>query len=93
MVRQWQELFFKGNYSASVFSDKGGKYLPDLCKIALAHGVKAYRVTEVSKLPTVLKKALRSRTPTFVDVIVDPRANVYPMIPGGKPVSETVFGR
>lgn len=91
MVRQWQELFFKGNYSASVFSDKDGKYLPDLCKIALAHGVKAYRVTEVSKLPTVLKKALRSRTPTFVDVIVDPRANVYPLLPYGKTLTEAIY--
>jgi len=25
-------------------------------------------------------------------VIVEPRANVYPMIPGGKSVDETVFG-
>ena len=29
---------------------------------------------------------------TFVEVIVEPRANVYPMQPGGQPVEGMIFG-
>ena len=38
-----------------------------------------------------IKKAVSSGTTSLVEVIVEPRANVYPMIPAGKHVSEMYF--
>ena len=103
MVRQWQELFYDKRYSGSILTVKGRlanerleqdlqyDYLPDLVKLAEAHGAEAYRVIDPAKLDAVLKRAVRSARTTFVEVIVEPRANVYPMQPGGQPVEGMIF--
>ena len=103
MVRQWQELFYGKNYADSILSVKGRcknehldqdlpyDYLPDLVKLAQAHGATAYRVIDPAKLEPTLRKAIRSDKTTFVEVIVEPFANVYPMQPGGQPVEGMIF--
>lgn len=104
MVRQWQELFYNKRYAGSILSAKGRcknehldddltyDYLPDFLKLAEAHGAKGYRVIDPAKLEATIKKAVASKRTALVEVIVEPRANVYPMIPGGKSVTEMVFG-
>ena len=103
MVRQWQELFYGKNYSGSILTVKGRPknelleqdldydYLPDFVKLAQAHGAEAYRVIDPAKLEPTIRKAIRSERTTFVEVIVEPRANVYPMQPGGQPVEGMIF--
>ena len=44
-----------------------------------------------SDLDSAIKKAVNSGVTNVVEVIVEPRANVYPMIPAGKHVSEMYF--
>ena len=103
MVRQWQELFYGKRYSGSILTVKGRlpnerleqdlkyDYLPDLVKLADAHGAETYRVIDPAKLEPTLRKAVKSARTTFVEVIVEPRANVYPMQPGGQPVEGMIF--
>ncbi len=103
MVRQWQELFYSKRYAGSILTPKNRlanerieddlkyDYRPDFVKLAEAHGAKAYRVIDPAKLEATIKKAVASRKTSLVEVIVEPRANVYPMIPGGKSVTEMVF--
>ena len=91
MVRQWQELFYKKNYAHTILKEKGLPYLPDFVKLAEAHGAAAYRVIDPAKLESTMKKAINAKRTTLVEVIVDPEANVYPMIPGGKSVKEMIF--
>ena len=103
MVRQWQEFFYQKRYSGSILGPKGRMsiehieddldydYRPDFVKMAEAHGAKGYRVIDPAKLELTIKKAVCSRKTCVVEVIVEPRANVYPMIPGGKSVTEMVF--
>ena len=103
MVRQWQELFYGKNYSGSILTvkerpanehleqDLDYDYLPDFIKLAEAHGAEAFRVIDPAKLDETISAAVNSPKTTVVEVIVEPRANVYPMIPAGKPVSEMVF--
>ena len=104
MVRQWQELFYGKRYSGSILSVRGRlanerleqdlkyDYLPDFKKLAEAHGAEAYRVIDPAKLDAVIRKAINSKKTTFVEVIVEPRANVYPMQPGGQPVEAMIYG-
>ena len=104
MVRQWQELFYGKRYSGSILSVRGRlanerleqdlkyDYLPDLKKLAEAHGAEAYRVIDPAKLDATIRKAVNSKRTTFVEVIVEPRANVYPMQPGGQPVEGMIYG-
>lgn len=103
MVRQWQELFYGKRYSGSILSVKGRldnerleqdlkyDYLPDLKKLAEAHGAETYRVIDPAKLDATINKAINSKRTTFVEVIVEPRANVYPMQPGGQPVEGMIY--
>ena len=104
MVRQWQELFYGKRYSGSILSVRGRlanehleqdlkyDYLPDFKKLAEAHGAESYRVIDPAKLDATIRKAVNSKKTTFVEVIVEPRANVYPMQPGGQPVEGMIYG-
>jgi len=103
MVRQWQELFYGKRYAGSILSVRGRlanerleqdleyDYLPDFVKLAHAHGADAVRVIDPAKLDGAIRKAVKSGKPTLVEVIVEPRANVYPMQPGGQPVEGMIF--
>ena len=103
MVRQWQELFYGKRYSGSILSVKGRldnerleqdlkyDYLPDFKKLAEAHGAETYRVIDPAKLDATIRKAVNSKRTSFVEVIVEPRANVYPMQPGGQPVEGMIY--
>lgn len=103
MVRQWQQLFYKKRYSGSILSVKGRldnekldqdlpyDYLPDFCKLAEAHGAKAYRVINPADLDKVVAKAVASRQTCLVEAIVEPHACVYPMIPAGQGLSSMIL--
>jgi acetolactate synthase-1/2/3 large subunit len=78
MVRQWQDLFYEGRYSASLL----GK-MPDFVKLADAYGIKGLRALKPSDVEPVLKDGLKHRGPVLMDIHTDPYENCYPMIPAG----------
>ncbi|MBP5320508.1 MAG: biosynthetic-type acetolactate synthase large subunit [Kiritimatiellae bacterium] len=100
MVRQWQELFYGKRYSEVMLGQKnrhpnegipdGPVYLPDFLKLAEAHGACARRVTRQEELVPALTEAFASGKVYVVECIVDPEANVFPMIPAGAPVTEMI---
>lgn len=87
MVRQWQEMFYEGRYSMSYV-----EALPDLVKMAEAYGHIGLRVTDPKKLDAVMEEAfaIKDRL-VFVDIEVDQKVNVYPMIASGKGHHEMVL--
>jgi acetolactate synthase I/II/III large subunit len=78
MVRQWQDLFYEGRYSASYL----GK-LPDFVKLAEAYGILGLRAVKPSEVEAVLKEGLKHKGPVLMDIHTDPFENCYPMIPAG----------
>jgi acetolactate synthase I/II/III large subunit len=78
MVRQWQDLFYGGRYSASIL----GK-MPDFVKLADAYGIKGLRALQPSEVVPVLKEGLKHKGPVLMDIHTDPYENCYPMIPAG----------
>ncbi|MDD5226121.1 MAG: thiamine pyrophosphate-dependent enzyme, partial [Candidatus Omnitrophica bacterium] len=54
MVRQWQQLFYKGRYSGSVI----GPSNPDFVKLVGAYGILALRVRQKEEVVPAIKKAL-----------------------------------
>jgi len=78
MVRQWQDLFYEGRYSASVL----GK-TPDFVKLADAYGIVGLRALKPSEVELVLKEGLKHKGPVLMDIHTDPYENCYPMIPAG----------
>ncbi len=87
MVRQWQE-FFHGNRYAESYMDA----LPDFVKLAEAYGHVGIQVTKPSDVEDALKEAFaRKNDLVFMDFLTDPKENVFPMVPGGKGLSDVLL--
>jgi acetolactate synthase-1/2/3 large subunit len=101
MVRQWQEMFYKKEYSASRLGQTGRAaneqiegqpdvYLPDFVKLAEAHGAMGLRARTPGEAVAALKKAFETAGPAVVECVVKPDENVYPMVPPGASLTEMV---
>ena len=78
MVRQWQEAFYDGRTSESVFET-----LPDFQLMAQAYGIKNYKFDN----PETLEKDLEVITedvPMFIEIDISRKEHVLPMVPAGK---------
>ena len=84
MVRQWQELFYKNNLSAVRM------YQPDFVKLAEAYGMRAIRVTDKDQVAGDIDRALAHPGPVLIDFQVEEYENVFPMVPPGASLQETV---
>lgn len=83
MVRQWQTIFYKNSYVATLYSKN-----PDFVKLADAFGMPGIRVTKGDEIADAIKRANAHPGPVLVDFVVDPMENVYPMIPAGQSLAE-----
>ena len=87
MVRQWQEFFHGNRYSESYMDA-----LPDFARLAEAYGHVGMRIEKPSDVRPALQEALaRKNELVFMDFQTDPTENVYPMVPGGKGLSEVIL--
>ncbi len=86
MVRQWQTMFFDGNYSASKF-----KVLPDFVKLAEAFGAKGLRASKPEELEPTLKEGLSTKGVVLMEIVVDHEEMVYPMISPGGAMNEMIL--
>ena len=86
MVRQWQEIFFERRYSETHLEHGN----PDFTGIAKACGVEARKISRPEEVQPALQKALEISGPVLIHCIVEQEENVYPMIPSGKTVNETI---
>ncbi|MGZ5090810.1 MAG: acetolactate synthase 3 catalytic subunit [Burkholderiales bacterium] len=87
MVRQWQE-FFHGNRYAESYMDA----LPDFVKLAESYGHVGMRIDKPEDVEPALKEAFARKTDlVFMDFTTDQTENVFPMVPGGKGLSEMIL--
>jgi acetolactate synthase-1/2/3 large subunit len=90
MVRQWQDLFYVSRYAGS---DKT-LHKKDFVKAAEADGFRfARRVTESAELRPALEAFVRSDGPAFLEVLIDPKAHVYPMVGPGMGYKDMITGK
>lgn len=78
MVRQWQEAFYDGRTSESVFDT-----LPDFQLMAQAYGVKSYKFDNPETIVQDLE-VLKEDIPMFIEVDISRKEHVLPMVPAGK---------
>ncbi len=86
MVRQWQEMFYKKRYFATVMRN------PDFAKVAEAFGAKGMTVTGKDEIRDAIEQMLAEPGPVVMDVHVDPSENVFPMVATGKSLHEIEMG-
>ncbi|MBT7512337.1 MAG: acetolactate synthase 3 large subunit [Rhodospirillaceae bacterium] len=87
MVRQWQELLHGGRYAESYMSS-----LPDFVKLAETFGMVGLRATKPSEVDDVINEMINTDQAVIVDVHVDQKENVFPMIPSGAAHNEMLLG-
>lgn len=76
MVRQWQDLNYNARHAQSYMQS-----LPDFQKLVEAYGHVAMKVEKAEDLDAALEKAFALKDKlVFLDVYVDPREHVYPML-------------
>ena len=102
MVRQWQEMFYKKEYSATCLGQSGRPkneairdrpktpYLPDFVKLAEAHGAFALRAATRAEVVPALERAFQASGPAVVECLVEREANVLPMVPVGASLTEMI---
>ena len=76
MVRQWQELFFDENFSEIDLSDN-----PDFAEVARSFGIEAFTVDHRSDVDGAIDRLLATSGPVLCHVRIDPRENVWPLVP------------
>jgi len=87
MVAQWQRLFYDGRYAAVKLGS-----VPDFVKLAKAYGAEGVRIGSLKEFSKAVKKALKSEVTTVIDVPIHPEENVFPMVPAGKGLKDTLTG-
>ncbi len=103
MVRQWQQLFYGGRYSATVLSQDGRPdnehilppeaptYLPDFVGVAQAYGLQARRVRSLAEAEAAFAEAFADPRPWVIECIVAEDENVLPMVAPGAALSEMIL--
>ncbi len=87
LVRQQQELFFGGRYTASTFDCQ-----PDFATIASGFGLPAWNLANTSDPMGMLAQAMETDGPAVIAAPIHALENVYPMVPPGAPNREMIGG-
>ena len=84
MVRQWQEMFFENHLKEVPIPG------PEFVKLSEAYGIPAMRVTHQEDVMPALRKAQEHDGPYLIEFVVDPSVNLYPMVPPGGSLGDTL---
>jgi acetolactate synthase I/II/III large subunit len=87
MVRQWQDLFHQKNYSEVEILG------PDFIKLAEAYGATGIRVTRDDEIVPAIERARSIPGPVLIEFVVEPEANVWPIVPPGASNSDMMLNR
>ena len=85
MVRQWQEQFYEKNYSGVDVMN------PDYTMLAEAYGIPCFAAENVEDFEKAVANAADYKGPCLVHAKVLKEDNVFPMVPPGTSLSETLY--
>lgn len=80
MIRHFQEMYFESNYYYTVAQK--GYTTPDFCRVALAYGIKAFRITDLKEIGAM---NLDSPEPELYEIMLSDDTIVAPKLEFGKP--------
>jgi acetolactate synthase-1/2/3 large subunit len=83
MVRQFQDDFYGG-----VQSEVDLTAMPDFVKLADAYGLPGLLVERTDQIGEAFDFAQRTPGPVLLDFRIDPKANVYPIVPLGRGLND-----
>ena len=86
MVHQWQQFFYGRRFSSSE-PERATNYKA----VAEGFGAKGYHCETLAEYKAALAEALKANGPVWIECVIDRFENVYPMIPGGKTVEDSII--
>jgi acetolactate synthase-1/2/3 large subunit len=84
MVRQFQESYLDGRYQSTVW----GYSAPDFAAVAEAYAIPAQRVEDPAEVESAIAAMWDHEGPYLLEIAIDLKANAYPKIAFGYPISE-----
>lgn len=106
-VKQMQKMFYDKRYSSTCLrytrscnrqceidgTCAGTDYLPDFVKLAESYRADGIRVVSEEEIePAFRRAAANTNKPTVIEFMIDCDYDVYPMVPGGKALTDMLFG-
>lgn len=85
MVTQWQTLFYEKRYSHTHQEN------PDFQLLAKAMGFKPMKLTDYNKIDETLTEFVNTEGPVLLEVEVEEKTHVLPMVPAGKGLDEFMY--
>ena len=87
MVEQWQRLMYNRRYIGIKFPN-----VPDFVKLTEAYGAHGKTVGSLDEFGKAMREGLANEGPTVIEVPVSPEEDVFPFLPPGKGIKDTVYG-
>ncbi|KTD24151.1 MULTISPECIES: thiamine pyrophosphate-binding protein [Legionella] len=84
MIRQFQDSYFNGRYLSTYW----GYSAPNFAAVAMAYGIPAKTISISEEIESNLEWLWKSEGAALLQVMVDMRANAYPKIAFGHPITE-----
>ena len=86
IIKQFQELYLNKRYEATTPSS--GVTNPNFKRVAEAYGISYNHIENNNKIKKVLKKALQSNKPEFIEVLLKPDQKIIPKLQFGNPIED-----
>jgi acetolactate synthase-1/2/3 large subunit len=87
MVEQWQRIMYNRRYIGIKFPK-----IPDFVKLAEAYGAHGRTVGSLDEFGKAMREGLANEGPSVIEVPVSPEEDVFPFMPPGKGIKDTVYG-
>ncbi len=106
-VKQMQKMFFDKRYASTCLrysrncnrqcridgTCSGKDYVPDFVKLAESYNITGIRVTDEKDIEAAFERAASVKNrPVLIEFAVSCELDVYPMVPGGKALTDMLFG-
>lgn len=85
MVTQWQSLFYEYRYASAHQAN------PDFVKLAEAMGCQADRCVKAAECKEKLEWLIGTDGPALLEVMIDKKVGLFPMVPAGKGLHEMLL--
>lgn len=86
MVRQWQKTFYGKRYSSSEPERK-----TNYTAVAEGFGATGFKCTNLAEFKEAFEKALKLKSPVWIECVIDREEAVLPMIPAGGTVDDMII--
>jgi acetolactate synthase I/II/III large subunit len=87
MVRQWQELFYQGRYSAVKMIS------PEIAQLAQSYGVEGLKAKTEEEARAIIAEVFQRTGPVLMEFNIIEEENVYPMVPPNQNNHQTILSR